>query len=457
MGTARKALVGTFVVGGLLLFAGGLFLIGDRRLLFERQFELNTTFSRVTGLQVGTRVRLAGLDAGEVLAILLPARPSERFQVRMRLREDLRPLVRTDSVAAIQTDGILGNAFIQVRPGSDEQPMVTPEETITGRDAVEFTDLIEEGRATFRAVASTIDDLGMEVTAAVNTLTATAQSANEVLINVGDDLSALTKTASAVVADVRSLLAQADSLVADVRSGRGAIGQLLTDDTLYARWVGVATEAEQTVANLRAATERADRIIESVTAGDGAARQIVESLQDTLETTREVMSDLSEGTEALKRNFLFRGFFEDRGYYDLDALSRDAYLAGALERGDRTALRVWIEADVLFAPAPEGGEQLTSDGRRRLDAAMADLVRYPRDSPLVVEGYADGGEASYLRSADRAQAVRDYLVRRYRRQANLTGTMPLSAEAAASPTGDGRWSGVALALFVDDDALAPPR
>ena len=79
MNRFRGALVGGFVIGGVLLFGAGLFLIGDRRLLFDRQFEINSTFGKVTGLQVGTRVRLAGLDAGEVLEIQIPSRPSDRF------------------------------------------------------------------------------------------------------------------------------------------------------------------------------------------------------------------------------------------------------------------------------------------------------------------------------------------------------------------------------------------
>ena len=86
---------------------------------------------------------------------------------------------------------------------------------------------------------------------------------------------------------------------------------------------------------------------------------------------------------------------------------------------------------------------------------MADLVRYPRDSPLIVEGYADASEggAPYLLSVDRAQLVRTYLLRRFRRQATLTDIMGLSESAPGSPRGDDRWSGVALALFVRNDAL----
>jgi len=75
MERSREAWVGAFVVGGIALFAAGLFMIGDRRLLFTDHFEVSTTFAKVTGLEVGTRVRLAGLDAGEVLEIRVPPGP----------------------------------------------------------------------------------------------------------------------------------------------------------------------------------------------------------------------------------------------------------------------------------------------------------------------------------------------------------------------------------------------
>jgi phospholipid/cholesterol/gamma-HCH transport system substrate-binding protein len=456
MNGMQRATVGAFLVGATLLFAIGLFFIGDRRLLFERQFELDTTLTRVTGLQVGSKVRVAGLDAGEVTGLTLPTRPSEPFRVTMRLREDLRPIIRTDSVCAVQTDGIVGSAFIQISPGTDEAPIVEPGDTIAGRDPIEFADLIEEGRETFRTVAAEMIDIGGSVRETISTLTETTQNANRMILSVGEDIEILTGTSIRVVEDAEQIMEVGRGLVADVRAGKGTLGQLVTDDTQYRRWVGMTTEAEQVMANLRTMTDSTRGIVESFTARDGAAQQIVQALRDTLADTREVVSDLSEGTEALKRNFLFRGFFQDRGFFDLDTLSREAYMAGALEGGERAALRVWIEADMLFAQTPDGAEQLTAAGRRRLDSAMADLVRYPRDSPLVVEGFADGaeGEVPYLLSLDRARIVRDYLVNRFGRRVTLTGVMALGDQAAGSPRGDGSWSGVALALFVDRQALA---
>ena len=459
MGTTRNVLVGAFVMAGLALFAVGLFLVGDRRLLFTPSFELHTTFTKVSGLQVGTKVRVAGLDAGEVLNIAIPSRPSEPFRVRMRLRDDLRPLVRADSVCAVQTDGIVGSAFIQVGRGTDEAPMVEAGSTIEGMDPVEFADLIQEGRQTFQTVAREIGELGADMADVVDGLTEVTRSTSDLITDVGSDVKLISAASARFVEDSERLLADARGIAADIRAGEGSLGKLLTDDALYRSWVNILDEAEQTVSSLRRTTDRAREMVDSMGSRDGAAQQIVQSLRDTLTDTREVMSDLSEGTEALKRNFLFRGFFRERGFFDLDTISSEAYVAGALEGRDRTALRVWVDGAGLFATTPDGRELLTDEGRQRLDSAMADLVRYPRDSPLVIEGYADGSDrgAAYLVSSDRAEAVRDYLLTRFRRQVTLTGVMPLGTDAPHSPRGDGRWSGVALALFVRNAALGASR
>jgi phospholipid/cholesterol/gamma-HCH transport system substrate-binding protein len=452
----RTALVGAFVLGGLVLFAGGLFMIGDRRLLFAEQFEVTTSFTRVTGLQVGTNVRVAGLDAGEVLEIRVPSVPSQPFLVRMRLREDLHHLVRTDSVCSVHTDGIVGSAFIQVSPGSDSAPIVAAGQTLVGRDMIEFADLIEEGRDTFRTVTREVLDLKGDVSDAVLAATEATRTVDNVIQETGNEIQTMMQVSTKAAEQVQLVLADARAIVNDVKAGQGTVGRLLTDDALYHRITGLAAEAEKTMANLQAVTDRARTTFEGVTARDSAAQQMIRSVQATLTEAQEVMSDLSEGTEALKRNILFRGFFRDRGFFDLDAITRDAYISGALEGDRRVALRVWIDAEGLFSRAADGVEQLTDAGRRRLDSAMADLTRYPRDSALVVEGYAqvsEGGAANLV-SADRAGVVRDYLLTRFRRRATLTGIMPMGSQAPGSPGGNERWSGVALALFVDASALS---
>ena len=166
------------------------------------------------------------------------------------------------------------------------------------------------------------------------------------------------------------------------------------------------------------------------------------------------MTDLAENAEALKRNFFFRGFFNQRGYFDLDDISVAEYRQGALQTEDRRVLRIWLSADVLYERDPSGAERLAEGGKARLDSAMSQFLKYPRTSPLVIEGYAAAGTADekYLTSRRRAQLVRDYLVSTFGLDVRYVAIMPMGAEATDSPTGN-RWNGIAIAIFVPRSAL----
>src|SRR4029434_4859916 len=112
--------MGAFVVGGLLLFGFGLFLIGDRRMLFSTSAEYYTEFAQINALESGAKVRVGGMDAGEVVEVRVPPGPGAKFQLRFRIVEKLFPVVRTDSVASIQTDGLLGSKYLLIDTGTTD-------------------------------------------------------------------------------------------------------------------------------------------------------------------------------------------------------------------------------------------------------------------------------------------------------------------------------------------------
>jgi len=203
------------------------------------------------------------------------------------------------------------------------------------------------------------------------------------------------------------------------------------------------------MANLREATEDAKAAVADFRGDKGPIKGVTGDLQQSLASARETFADLAEASEALKRNFFFRGFFNKRGYFDLDDVTPDQYRAGALESKERHVLRIWVGNEVLFSADPNGAPQLTDDGKRRLDSAMAAFLKYPRNTPFVVEGYAGGitTDERFRDSRRQAQLVRDYLVGRYPLDPSNVAVMPLGADAPGSPAGD-TWNGVALAMFV---------
>src|SRR5205085_5141585 len=147
---------GAFVVIGLLLFSVALFMIGERRMLFEHRFTVYTEFARLGELETGATVRVAGAEAGEVTDIALPRTPSGKFKVRMEVREALHPIIRTDSIAVPQTQGLVGGSFVNINAGTDQAPRVTDGGTIPGREPFEIGDLLQEASDTMMMVGQTV-------------------------------------------------------------------------------------------------------------------------------------------------------------------------------------------------------------------------------------------------------------------------------------------------------------
>jgi phospholipid/cholesterol/gamma-HCH transport system substrate-binding protein len=338
---ARAVGVGAFVIVGLLLFSVGLFLIGDRRMFFNKTFEVRAQFSRIAGLQTGAKVRVAGLDAGEVTEIHVPEGPTAKFVVAMKVRENVKPLIRTDSVASIQNDGLVGNKFVQIEAGSEAAAVVADKGTIRGQEPFDLADLLQKMSDTIDVVNDTITNVRGEVEEALASVSDTAQSAQVLVNDVSADVRAIATSGQKVTADMASI-------IANVRAGRGSIGKLITDDALYRQARDISEQAQKAVANLREASEQAKEAIADFRGDGGPMKGLTGDLSQTLEYARDAMHDLAENTEALKHNFFFRGYFNRRGYFDLSDVSVQQYRSGALEQTGRVPLRIWLQSAVLF-------------------------------------------------------------------------------------------------------------
>jgi phospholipid/cholesterol/gamma-HCH transport system substrate-binding protein len=441
----RLAGVGAFVVAGILLFAIAVFMIGDRQMAFRRRVSIYTEFKTITGLQPGAVVRVSGARAGSVEEIVPPADPSGKFRVRLEIVEDLHQLVRTDSVAAIQVEGLVGGSFLAVSMGSAAAPQASSGATIPSREPFLLADLFEQMSETIGTVNVTIEDLRGRIEKALISVDATVNAANALLGDVGADAKTIASAGARISGD-------AAAIAEGIRKGEGSVGKLMKDDELYNRMTRIVKGAEDITAQTREAIQQARQALDKLQSHDGQVTAITSSLKETIESARTAMTGLSENMDALKRNFLVRGFFNRRGYFALSDISPDEYRKGALTgTGGRRALRIWLSTEVLFEAVPggSGAERLTDGGRARLDSAMAPLLSRLADGVLMIEGYSDDGPAAeqYIRSRARAVLARDYLIGRFDLNPGLVGLMPLGAKAVAeSPTGD-VWNGIGLAAF----------
>jgi phospholipid/cholesterol/gamma-HCH transport system substrate-binding protein len=442
---ARLAGVGMFVLSGLLLFAIALFMIGERQLAFARKFVVYTEFTAITGLQPGAIVRVSGAPAGSVIDIEPPTDPNGKFRVHLEVTEDLHQLVRTDSIAAIQTEGLVGGSYLSVTTGTAGAPEATAGSTIPSREPFVLADLFQQMSVTIGKVNATVDDVGAGIEKTMASVDTTVNSANALIDDVSDDIKMLASTSARITSD-------AAQIAEGIRKGEGTVGRLLKDDELYQRVATIVRSAETIAADTQKAVQHARQVLDGLQSKDGQVAGVTTNLKQTLDEARTAMASLSDNMEALKHNFLFRGYFNRRGYFNLADISPEEYRKGVLTKdGDRKAIRVWLRWDVLFAPAAStGDERLTDEGKARLDAALAPNLPRLVDSILMVEGYSDEGPLAnqFVVSRARAALVRDYLIDRFHLDPGAVGLMPLGADAAGSPQGS-TWSGVALVVFVD--------
>ncbi|HYL99205.1 MAG TPA: MlaD family protein, partial [Blastocatellia bacterium] len=229
----KRISVGIFVIGGLALFGIGIFLIGDRHQLFSRHAEYYSEFVNLAGLANGANVRVDGMDAGQVTAIEAPDSPSSRFRVKWRIDEKLSGLVRSDSVATVATEGVVGGTYLAVRGGTAQSAEARPLATIPSAEPIELSDLLANGAGLLSDARGTLKQVSSKLGVTLDTLTATASNANDVVDGLKEGRGTVgmllrdQELANEIRNGVTSTISDAHDVVADLKAGRGPAGMLL--------------------------------------------------------------------------------------------------------------------------------------------------------------------------------------------------------------------------------------
>lgn len=464
--------VGTriFVIGGLILFCLGLFFISNRRELFHRNFVVYAEFDRLNGLQKGARVRVSGMDAGEVLEMRVPNQPDGRFRVKLRIRQNLHTSVRTDSVATIKTMGLAGASFLDIQKGTRRAPEAPSGGTIPSREPLDIADLMQQGSDLMKSTQADVDDLRASADRTLESVNSAARHADKTILAVRPELQAILASARKTSEDVRGIAEQ-------VRQGQGTVGELLTDKKLAGSVDQAVENARQSAINLNNASARMNNTMADLQRRDllsraqailDNTRQVTEqlnqalatlmnsppgdenaaaNLRDTIADARTTMTNLTADTEALKHNFFLRGFFNRRGYFNLSRMTPQEYRSSQFVEG-HSHERIWLSKSELFSSGPDGKEELTREGQQRIDKAMSPLLTYLPNNPMVVEGYATESSPGeeFIRAKRRAFLVQSYIDERLGLEPDSVGVMPMSSPVPPA-LGKATWDGVSLVLI----------
>ena len=374
---ATKVRVGIFVLVGLAIFLGVIYMLGARARLFEARYTLYAEFTEVGGLQEGATVRLAGVQIGRVSGVELPPQPGGKVRVAMKIAKQFGDRIRQDSEARIQTQGLLGDRIIEVTVGSAQTAAVAPDSTLRSRDPVDISHIIGEGAGVVRSVAALADSFRQ---------VAEEFQATRVMQDLGETVKTTRKAADQV------------SRIADrVEKGPGLAHTLLYEEPIALRRVNDLIASTQTILGRIERGEGAVGVLTSPQS-EQAARKLLAAMERF-----GAIADRPAGDEGLLTALLFdpkyKSVLEDlqrvsRNFRDVsDRLAGGKGTLGGLlkdEPADASIANASRDLQATLANLKSITEKI-NEGEGTLGALIADPTIYERLSSIL-----DGASRSFL-------------------------------------------------------------
>ena len=349
----QASLLGLLVIVTLALGGSALLILNERSGWGGGSIRVLVGFPDINGVEVGTRVRIQGMDAGEIEAILPPDDPGQPVKLRLRIAGKYRHLLREDAKVQIASENLLAGKVVRILPGSAQAKLVEDQGFLQA-------DIQPDTLEGIARAAAKLNSLLTEVDGAMQNFRKNEGSVTQDLVDATRKLN--------------TVLTKADAALDGIDKGQGTLGKLVKDESLY-------KELTETLLQVKAA-------IHDVRGGEGtlakksndAYAEAMASLQDV----RRMVNSVKQNSDAIKALPVVRSYVVDNNK--------------ELIRPDCNRYRLWYAEKDLFEP---GKAVLTEIGKTRLDEAAVWLNQHnDNGSEILVASFAEPSQ-----QADFAQAV----------------------------------------------------
>ena len=309
--TSEKIRLALFVIIGFIFFIAVVYLIGRNKKMFDKTEELSAVFNNAGGLILGNNVRYSGINIGTVQAIEMIN--DTTINVDMLIDLEMFKFIKKDAIASISSDGLVGNMIINITPGNGSAPLIEAGDILQSRNKVQTDDMLNTLSQTNKnAALLTIDLLKItkqitEGKGAVGELLNDTIMSNDLKVTILN----LRKTSSETTKSIQNL----NKLITSLNNDNNVIGVL--KDSVSANRLKLVFK------NLESSSNEVDKIMTNLNAtilnfkdGEGAINylsndpDLVKKIDSTITNINAASIKLNEDLEALKSNFLFRGYFK---------------------------------------------------------------------------------------------------------------------------------------------------
>ncbi|MBW8523769.1 MlaD family protein [Chryseobacterium chendengshani] len=311
--TSKKIYVGIFIIVGTILLITALYSVGKRQNLFSKNIQLFAIFTDVSGLQVGNNVRYSGVDVGTVKNIQMTA--EGKITVEMSVEQEASRFIKKNAVANIASDGLVGSMVVNIIPGDNKMnEVVVTGDHIQIKTKITIDEILETFSKTNESAVLITADLAKITHKIVEGEGFLGAILSDSLME--NDMRSSISGMKRTVDDVSRAMAKVNSVISKIDYDESAVAVLLSDPKSRLQIQNVFSNLEKSSEDINKISQNVDDYINEIKSGKGSLNYItkdeklVQNIDSTMINVKEASEKLNENMEALKHNFLFRGYFK---------------------------------------------------------------------------------------------------------------------------------------------------
>ncbi len=259
------ALITAFII--LEMLGGAAFL--------KKGYRVHGLFKNVQELKVGDRVKLAGVQVGQVEKIQIT-----NDQVNVTMKLDRNADVRTDSTATIKFTGLMGENFVSLDFGTSKGVKAADGAYLQTAEQPDLTAMM----AKLDKVAGNVENL---------TASFTGDKIDNLLGPFTDFLKQNGPKLTTIFGNLQTISSQ-------IAEGKGTIGKLINDEALYTSAINTVSNLQSTSEEIKVTISRARLVVDDINAGHGTLGKLAKD-EKLYSETAAAMTNLKEILEKINR------------------------------------------------------------------------------------------------------------------------------------------------------------
>src|SRR5690554_65701 len=303
--------LGLFVVIGMVILITAVYFIGEKKNMFDKTFTISANFNNVNGLMHGNNVRYSGINVGTVKNIDMIN--DTTINVELLINQKMVHHIKKDAIATIGSDGLVGNMIVNIIPGVGSTESVNQGDIISTYTKIGTGEMLNTLNTTNENAAlltSKLLDIVNNITKGKGTL---GMLINDTIAanNIKNTLNNLKLTSQ----EANKTMLQLNALINQIDLKESVAGVLLNDTVEANKVRRIISNLEISSIEIQSVITNLNETITNLKEGEGAVNYLsndpdfVKQIEESLRNIHEGTEKFDENMEALKHNFLTRGYF----------------------------------------------------------------------------------------------------------------------------------------------------